>query len=317
MAATDQLACVGPAPAQPHRRIGIRDALMAQDSMKDDYSKAQKVAGIANFAAATVLWVAGVLTVFQGISVLSDDQLIVPVPNYVYGFNLTVWGWIHIILGVLIAVVALGLFWSTTWARASAIIIASLSIVSMFLWLPRYPLWSIVVIALDIFVIWAVATWEGPQTHTSRAEVNDFVRSSAAQPQLNWRWPEASQWLGAFPSWSTGQQVSGGQPIRLEEGMKDGCYEIRAELPGIDPAKDVDVNTRDGVLTIKAQRGPGNESKGHSEFAYGTLVRSVSLPPGANEDDIAVTYARGILTVSVGMSQPRPEKKRIHVESGT
>jgi hypothetical protein len=153
----------------------FQEALMAQDSIEDDYSKSQKVAGIGNFAAATVLWVAGVLTVFQGISVLSDDQLIVPLPDYVFGFNATAWGWIHIILGVLIAVAALGLFWSRTWARVSAIIIASLSIVSMFLWLPRYPVWAIVVIALDVFAIWAVATWESPQTHISRAEVKDFM----------------------------------------------------------------------------------------------------------------------------------------------
>jgi hypothetical protein len=75
----------------------FQEALMAQDSIEDDYSKSQKVAGIGNFAAATVLWVAGVLTVFQGISVLSDDQLIVPLPDYVFGFNATAWGWIHII----------------------------------------------------------------------------------------------------------------------------------------------------------------------------------------------------------------------------
>ena len=148
---------------------------MAQDSIEEDYSPSQKVAGVGNFAAATVLWVAGVLTVFQGISVLSDDELIVPLPDYVFGFNATIWGWIHIILGVLIAVVALRLFWSRPWARVSAIIIASLSIVSMFLWLSRYPVWAIVVIALDVFAIWAVATWESPQTHISRAEVKDFV----------------------------------------------------------------------------------------------------------------------------------------------
>jgi HSP20 family molecular chaperone IbpA len=290
---------------------------VGQHSIKDDYSKSQVVAGIGNFGAATLLWVAGVLTVFQGISVLSDEQLIAPMPDYVYGFNAAAWGWIHITLGVLIAVVALGLFWSTTWARVSAIIIASLSIVSMFLWLPRYPVWSIVVIALDIFVIWAVATWESPETRTSRADEKDYVAGHATKLQPNWRWPEVSQWLGAFPSLSTVHQVLGGQPIRLEEGMKDGRYEIRAELPGIDPAKDVDVNTREGVLTIRAKRTGTSESDGHSEFACGTLLRSVLLPPAAEEDDISVTYARGILTFSFGMSQARPEEKRIHVESGT
>jgi HSP20 family molecular chaperone IbpA len=290
---------------------------MARNSIKDENSKSQVVAGIGNFAAASLLWVAGVLTVLQGISVLSADKLIMPVPHYVYGFSATAWGWIHIILGVLVAAVALGLFFSTTWARVSAIIIASLSIVSMFLWLPQYPVWSIVVIALDIFVIWAVATWESPGARTSRTEVKDYMGSRAAQPQPNSRWPEVSQWLGGFPAWPTLHQVFGGQLIRLEDGMKDGRYEVRAELPGIDPAKDVDVNTRDGVLTIRAQRSETSESNGHSEFAYGTFLRSVLLPPGADEDDVSVTYAGGILTVSVGMSHARPEEKRIHVESRT
>ena len=264
---------------------------MAQDSIEDDYSTSEKVAGIANFAAATVLWVAGALTVFQGISVLSDDELIVPVPDYVYRFSVTAWGWIHIILGVLIAVVALGLFWGTTWARVSAIVIASLSIVSMFLWLPRYPAWSIVVIAVDILAIWAVATWESPQTHTSGAEVKRDAGTYAAQA------------------------VPGSQPIPLEEGMKEGRYEVRAELPGVDPTEDVDVNIRDGVLMISAKRGGISDSNRHSEFSYGTFFRSVPLPPGAEQDGISVTYARGILTVSVAMSQARPEQKRIHVES--
>jgi len=75
----------------------------------------------------------------------------------------------------------------------------------------------------------------------------------------------------------------GGQLIRLEDGMNDGRYEIRAELPGIDPAKDVDVTARDGVLTIRAQRGENRKSNGRSEFTYGSFVRSVTLPQGSNE----------------------------------
>jgi HSP20 family protein len=97
----------------------------------------------------------------------------------------------------------------------------------------------------------------------------------------------------------------GGQPIRLEDRMKDGRYELRAELPGINPAKDVDITARDGMLTIRAQRSSTSESNGRSEFANGTLVRSVLLPPGARTDDISVTYEAGILTVSLGVSRAR------------
>lgn len=290
---------------------------MAHDTTNVGSSTQQVVAGIGNFAAAIVLWVSGLLTVFQGISVLSADKLTMPAPDYVYGFNHTAWGWIHIIVGVLVAAVAFGLFWSTTWARVSAIVIAALSIVSMFLWLPQYPVWSIVVIALDIFAIWAVANWDDPRTRASRMGGPYATESLGLQPEPASRWPEMSRWLGGLPAGPTLHSIFGGEPIRLEDGINDGRYEIRAELPGIDAAKDVDVKARDGVLTIVAQRRENRQSNRRSEFAYGSFVRSVLLPPGANADDISVTYAAGILTVSVGMLQARPNENRIHVASGT
>lgn len=98
--------------------------------------------------------------------------------------------------------------------------------------------------------------------------------------------------------------------------MKDGRYEIRAELPGIDPAKDVNVTVRDGLLTIRAERVAKGISNGRSEFAYGSFVRSVVLPPGADDNDVSVTYREGILTVSVGFSQAEPAEHRINVQRG-
>ena len=62
-------------------------------------------------------------------------------------------------IGILLAAVAVGMMFGAAWARFAAIIRPSLSIVFMFLWLPYYPVWSLVVVALDILVIWAVATW--------------------------------------------------------------------------------------------------------------------------------------------------------------
>ena len=126
------------------------------------------VAGLATYAAAAVLLVTAALTVLQGISALVHDHLVVVTPDYVYEFNTTVWGCIHIALGTLLAAVALGMFWSATWARVAAIIIAAISIVTMFMWLPQSPIWSIVTIILDIFIIWAVATWESPRARSKR-----------------------------------------------------------------------------------------------------------------------------------------------------
>jgi HSP20 family protein len=70
---------------------------------------------------------------------------------------------------------------------------------------------------------------------------------------------------------------------------------------------------RDGRLTIKAERTQTSESNGHSEFSYGEFVRTVPLPAGADEDDINATYDRGILTVSVPLSQDHPTEKHVEV----
>ena len=106
-------------------------------------------------------------------------------------------------------------------------------------------------------------------------------------------------WTG-FPSLAT---LRSGYLIRLEDEMADGHYLLRAELPGIDPAKDVDITVHDGQLTIKAERSEKTEAKGRSEFRYGSFTRSVTLPAGANEDDIKASYDKGILTVDVAVPE--------------
>ncbi|MGX7695250.1 hypothetical protein [Gordonia polyisoprenivorans] len=116
--------------------------------------------------AAALLFVAGVISVFVGISALNKDTLLVLDQDYVFELNLTAWGWIHIVIGVLAVVIAGGLAIGADWARVAAIIIAALSIITQFLWLPHYPAWSILIIALDVILIWAVCSWNPRQvTH--------------------------------------------------------------------------------------------------------------------------------------------------------
>ena len=292
---------------------------MADKSKSRKSSTRQVIAGSATVAAAVVLMISAVMTVIQGISALAGDKFLIAVPDgYVYRLNPTAWGWIQIILGVLVGGVAIGLFWGALWARVSAIVIAAISIVSMFMWMPYSPIWSVVVIALDIFVIWAIATWESPWARSTGNELDSVTGGSPGQ--LRSRPPRSplSDWFAGFPSSATLPAVFGAQPIRLEDDMKDGRYELRAELPGIDPAKDVDITARDGVLTIKAERRVRTESDGRSEFSYGSFLRSVQLPPGAREDDITATYDKGILTVSVGISDAeRPAHRRVQVAQRT
>lgn len=128
--------------------------------------------------------------------------------------------------------------------------------------------------------------------------------------------PEIADLFAGFPSFANIRPVFDTRLLRLEDEMtKDGRYEVRAEIPGVDPAKDVDVTVHDGRLTIKAERTEKSESNGRSEFSYGSFERTVTLPQGANEDDIKASYDKGILTVSVGISEPKKSEKKIQVES--
>ncbi|MBF6101076.1 hypothetical protein IU510_23835 [Nocardia cyriacigeorgica] len=119
----------------------------------------QGVAALTTIAVAVLLLVLGLLSLFEGISAVADDELFVPGREYVYEFDTTTWGWIHIVLGGLIVLIALALFTGAVWARVIAVMLAGLSIIANFLWIPYYPWWSVLVIALNIVVIWALSTW--------------------------------------------------------------------------------------------------------------------------------------------------------------
>jgi HSP20 family protein len=127
--------------------------------------------------------------------------------------------------------------------------------------------------------------------------------------------PDMLERFTSFPFWVG--SMSEGQVMRLEDEMKDGRYIVRAELPGIDPAKDVDITVANGRLTIKAERSETAGSQKRSEFSYGLFARCVALPPGADADDITATYDKGILTVSVGIPQriQSTEEKHIPVQA--
>jgi len=125
--------------------------------------------------------------------------------------------------------------------------------------------------------------------------------------------PELSELFNGFPTFASLRPLFDSRLLKLEDEMKEGVYEVRAELPGVDPTDDIEVTVRDGQLTIKAERTQTGESNGHSEFSYWSFVRSVALPAGAVEDEIHATYDRGILTVSVPLSEDQPSEKHVEV----
>ncbi|WP_329617646.1 hypothetical protein OG244_35855 [Streptomyces brevispora] len=111
--------------------------------------------------AAVLMIFGGIMAIFQGISAIAKDAVFVATRNYVFQFNLTGWGWIHLILGIVIVLAGFALFTGAAWARAVGIVLAGLGALANFMWLPYYPLWSIVLIAIDVFIIWALCAGPG------------------------------------------------------------------------------------------------------------------------------------------------------------
>jgi HSP20 family molecular chaperone IbpA len=126
--------------------------------------------------------------------------------------------------------------------------------------------------------------------------------------------PDLFDWLEDFPR-PMRRPFTEVQPIRVEDYEEGGRYVMRAELPGIDPDKDVEI-TVDGMLTVRGERREETKEKHRSEFRYGAFSRTVRLPKGADPDDVKATYSNGVLTVSVGLPERKEEAKRIAVTKG-
>jgi HSP20 family molecular chaperone IbpA len=125
--------------------------------------------------------------------------------------------------------------------------------------------------------------------------------------------PELSHLVTGLPAFAGLRPFFENHVLRLEDETKEGLYEVRAELPGVDPVEGIEVTVLDGRLTIKALRTRASESNGLAEFSYGSFSRTVPLPAGADEDDISATYDRGILTVSVPLADGEAAEKHVEV----
>jgi hypothetical protein len=106
--------------------------------------------------AACVLVLVGMFQAVTGLVAIFDDNFYVVTQNYTFDLDTTAWGWIHLIIGVLLLITGTGLLARQTWAGVTAIFLAMLSAVANFFFIPYYPFWSILVIALDVWVIWAL-----------------------------------------------------------------------------------------------------------------------------------------------------------------
>ena len=114
-------------------------------------------AGITIFAAAMLMF-SGLSQFLWGIAALVNDQFLVRVGGYIYAFDSTTWGWIHLILGAGLVAVGIFILMGKSWAYLIGIILAILNAVLNFLWLPISPLAALVFIAINVLVVWALAT---------------------------------------------------------------------------------------------------------------------------------------------------------------
>ena len=106
--------------------------------------------------AATMLLIIGVFHAIVGLVAIIDDEFYVVGRQYTFELDTTAFGWIHLLMGLLLVGAGWGLFAGRAWAGVAAIVLAGLSAIASFFFIPYYPVWSIVVIALDVWVIWSL-----------------------------------------------------------------------------------------------------------------------------------------------------------------
>ena len=117
--------------------------------------------------AAVILIISGLMHAMQGVVGLANNEFYVSTQNWIFKFDTTTWGWVHILVGLVAIGTGIGLFYGAVWARTIGVIVAAVSIFANFVWMPYYPVWAILIIAFDFFVIWAL-TAHGRDINTIR-----------------------------------------------------------------------------------------------------------------------------------------------------
>jgi HSP20 family protein len=126
-------------------------------------------------------------------------------------------------------------------------------------------------------------------------------------------YPGLADWLES--PWAGPPQFTAAHSFRAEEMTRDNRYVIRAELPGLDPDKDIEVTVEGRTLTIHAERRKEDNGPYRSEFRYGSLTRLFRLPARVDANDVTARYERGVLEVSVPAREGKPEGIRVPIEN--
>ncbi|MFE2141335.1 hypothetical protein ACFXA3_06165 [Streptomyces sp. NPDC059456] len=108
--------------------------------------------------AGVLMVVSGVFAIIEGIVALANDEVYQHIGNYTFKFDLTTWGWIHLVVGVLVLVAGAAILKGSEAGRIAGIALTCLYVIFHFMWLPYQPLWSLIAIAIGVFVVWALCT---------------------------------------------------------------------------------------------------------------------------------------------------------------
>jgi hypothetical protein len=122
-------------------------------------SEAQPVSGWAAGGitfAGTMMVLIGFFQVLAGLVAVFNDEFYVVTRNYTFDLDVSAWGWIHLLIGAIVLATGFGLFARSTWAGVTAIFLAMLSAVANFFFIPYYPIWALVLIGLNVWVIWSL-----------------------------------------------------------------------------------------------------------------------------------------------------------------
>ncbi len=106
--------------------------------------------------ASVMLMIAGAFQFFAGLAAIFNDDKMLVTKDYVISLDTSAWGWIHLLIGLILFLAGVSLLKGAIWARTVAVIVASVSAITAFIWLPAQPFWGLLIIVLDIFIIWAV-----------------------------------------------------------------------------------------------------------------------------------------------------------------
>jgi predicted unusual protein kinase regulating ubiquinone biosynthesis (AarF/ABC1/UbiB family)/HSP20 family molecular chaperone IbpA len=153
-------------------------------------------------------------------------------------------------------------------------------------------------------ITWSYVLWEDVMANFPRPQAPARFRAM---------FPDLADWLES--PWTGPPPFLMGQVFRVEEVAQDDRYLIRAELPGLDPDKDIEVTVDGKTLTIHAQRRRQERGACRSEFRYGSLTRLVRLPARVDAKDVTARYDKGILEISVPVREIVPESSRVMIQT--